>query len=96
MGARPSVDFATHGFAEVAARGKGINAMESRGYLTLWSKGVEVDPLLDVEVDPLYEVEISTLSPLKTRPSPSQADRLEVNNADSISKVQEHYIVTPT
>ena len=73
MGARPSVDFATHGFAEVAARGKGINAMESRGYLTLWSKGVEVDPLLDVEgvevdplldveVDLLYEVEISTLS----------------------------------
>ena len=36
--------------------------MESRDYLTLWSKGVEVDPLLDVEVDPLYEVEISTLS----------------------------------
>ena len=28
--ARPSVDFATHGFAKVAARGKGINAGESR------------------------------------------------------------------
>ena len=40
------------------------NAMGSRDHLTLWSKGVEVDPLLDVEVDPLYEVEISTLSPL--------------------------------
>ena len=61
--ARPSVDFATNVIAEVAARGKGINAMESWDYLTLWLRGVEVDPLLDVEVDPLYEVEISTLSP---------------------------------
>ena len=42
---------------------EGINAMESRDYLTLRSKGVEVDPLLDVEVDPLYEVEVSTTFP---------------------------------
>ena len=69
------MDFATHGFAEVAARGKGINAMESRDYLTLWSKGVEVDPLLDVEVDPLSEVEISTLSQKNQCPASTKTEQ---------------------
>ena len=78
MGARPSVDFATHGFTEVAAVGESIgrggvsslirctarklSSVVESRLFNCRMKWVEVDPLSEVKVNTLSEVEISTLS----------------------------------